>query len=122
MKSLPVLFLLILFLSLAAPARAGELVLDNFSETQVCCVEFDLWTMGSAETRTLCAQPQRRERFMDGLSAIGKLKVYCRDKALPEDSPVPSGTRYQPEGIYSPLCGYRVEISASGVVTFSEIN
>lgn len=119
MKMLPVVLLLLI---LAVPARAGELVLDNFSEGHAWCVEFEVWGMGSVETRTLCAEPQRRERFVDSMTAIGKMRIYRQDRGQAEGAGASSGKRYLPEGIYSPLCGYRVEINDSGSTTISKIN
>lgn len=115
--------LTLVFLLCAGPCLAGELVLDNFSNDSNCCVEFEVWSMGSAESRILCAGPQRRERFSDGLAAVGKMKATCRrpGEAAPEKPPRVEA-RFVPEGIYSPLSGYRVEVGPSGSISFNSID
>lgn len=115
-----ILILTLVLLCSALPVLAGEVVLDNFNENCTCCVEFETWRMGTARMRTLCAGPQRRERFTDALAAIGKLRVSCQSEG-DDDSRCPNA-RFTPEGIYSPLTGYRIEAGPSGSVNFSRID
>ncbi|BBD09558.1 hypothetical protein [Desulfovibrio ferrophilus] len=118
---MPTVFFVLLLCSLALPVWAGELVVDNFSEQETCCVTFETWRMGTVETRTVCAEPQRRERFGDGLAAIGKIKGYCQGMEKTVDSSIQPDVRFLPEGIYSPLSSYRVEMNPEGQITVSEI-
>lgn len=106
---------------LILPAQAGELVVDNFSEHDICCAMFETWRMGTVESHTLCASPQRRERFLDGLAAIGKIKVYSLEQDQTLGAFSSANMRFLPQGIYSPLSGYRVEMDHKGRITISEI-
>lgn len=107
----PLLIALAFLLMTGGNVYAGGIILDNSQGKDSCCVSFEAWQWGAAETLKLCALPGATAKFSTVMRSIGKIKVYRMPPNARKFAMVPPVTpdkRYTPSGMYTPFSSYTV--------------